>query len=59
MRSWSLVLVAFLASSGHAEPKKPGKGFWKVLVKKGAKGMNRVDRWPFRPGTWVTSEADL
>ena len=37
MRWSSLVLVAFLAGSGHAEPKKPGKGFWKVLVQKGSK----------------------
>ena len=37
MRWPSLVLVVFLAGSGHAEPKKPGKGFWKVLVQKGSK----------------------
>ena len=37
MRALSIVLVALVAATGSAEPKKPGKGFWKVLVKKGAK----------------------
>jgi hypothetical protein len=52
MRRWLAVVgvVAAFATSGAADGKKPGKGFWKILVKPGAK-------WVLREGAG-TSDAD-
>ena len=56
MRGLSIVLVALLATTGSAEPKKPGKGFWKVLVKKDAKWVLHDKASDTGPPTTLTIE---
>ena len=59
MRWQSLVLVALLANAAHAEPKTPGKGFWKVLVQKGAKWVLHESTAEGKPATLTIETYDV